>query len=75
MSDTKTVDGMTYEHIGARKINSKRAATKAAEMLSTSAILWLLVKRHKVAILATGNVILVLNWAIPAWPNIVRSLF
>lgn len=47
----------------------------AAKRLSTMRLLWIIIVRHKVAILATGNVLLVLNWAIPMWPNMVISLF
>ncbi len=61
------------------KIKASKGTTKAnllklADQLSTGAIIWLLVKRHKVGLLTIGNIILVLNWAIPAWPEIVKSL-
>lgn len=68
---------MTYEttptKINARGI-TKTLAIKASETLSTPRLIWILVKRHKVAILATGNVLLVLNWAIPEWHTIIKSL-
>lgn len=57
------------------KGTAKRAAIKIADQLNTSSLVWLLVKRHKVAILAVGNIVLVLNWVFPAWPELVRSLF
>jgi len=73
---TKTIDGMAYEATGTKKTtNGKAASIKIAEQLSTYSLIWLLVKRHKVAILAAGNVVLVLNYAIPAWPTILRSMF
>lgn len=76
MSATKTVDGMHYEATGTKRVkDNKGAMLKIADQLGTHSLIWLLVKRHKVAILATGNVVLVLNWAIPEWPTILRSLF
>ncbi len=76
MSTKTASQAMQYEVAGTKKVvDGKAVAIKAAEMLSTSRLIWLLVKRHKVAILAAGNIILVLNWAIPEWPNMVRSLF
>lgn len=75
---TKTLDGMKYEAAGTKKPskgNSKRVAIKIANELSTPTLLWLLVKRHKVALLATGNVILLLNWALPQWPQMLQSIF
>lgn len=69
-------DGMRYELTGHKKpISNRQVNLQAANQLGTPSLLWLLVKRHKVAILAIGNVILVLNWAIPAWPQIIRSIF
>jgi hypothetical protein len=64
---------MQYELTGNMKPN-KRSATKLAEQMSTGALVLLLVKRHKVTLLAVGNVILVLNYAIPAWPSLAASL-
>lgn len=76
MSHAKTIDGMRYEATGKKRVtDTKAVAIEMVNQLSTSRLLWLLVKRHKVAILATGNVILVLNWMIPAWTQIVLSLF
>jgi hypothetical protein len=69
---------MTYEKTPIKKSDtstiSKNIAVKAASTLSTPRILLLLANRHKVALLATGNIVLVLNWAIPAWPEMVKSL-
>lgn len=73
---TKTAHGMAYEHIGTKGVKDvDLMAIKMAQQLATSRLVWLLVKRHKVAILAIGNIILVLNWAFPAWPTFVRSMF
>lgn len=60
--------------ISPTKGTAKRTAIKIADQLNTSSLVWLLVKRHKVALLALGNVVLVLNWAFPEWPQLVRSL-
>ena len=73
---TKTADqAMDYEVAGSKKLNKSSVVIKAAESVSTSRLVWILVKRHKVALLAIGNVILVLNWALPEWPEFVKSLF
>jgi hypothetical protein len=73
---------MQYEDIEAKPVNGKRALdisnkvlVNAAKKLPTYRLLWIIIVRHKVAILAIGNIILVLNWAVPAWPEIVKSLF
>lgn len=68
---------MDYKKTAIRPINSRDISKKVllhgASGLSTPSLLWLLVKRHEVAILATGNIVLVLNWAVPAWTEIVKS--
>lgn len=56
------------------KGTAKKQCLKIADQLGTGSLVWLLVKRHKVALLALGNVVLVLNWAFPEWPQLVRSL-
>jgi hypothetical protein len=66
---------MTYEVTGNKKINTKTAATTMAQTLSTTSLIWLLVKRHKVQLLAVGNIVLVLNWAFPAWPQLIATIF
>ncbi len=67
---------MSYEKTGNKKlVDAKGAMLKVASNLKTSSLIWLLVKRHKVALLAIGNIVLLLNWAIPAWPEIVKSFF
>lgn len=55
------------------KIDGKATALKIAERAGTPSLVWLLVKRHKVAILVTGNIILVLNWVFPPWAWIVSD--
>lgn len=72
------MDGMNYESTKVSKKPSqtavKKAVAKELDQFNTSRILWYLVKRHKLAISVTLNVILIVNWALPAWPSIVRSL-
>ena len=41
---------------------------------STIYTLWLLAVKHKVGLLMVGNIILVLNWAMPEWSQAVLSL-
>lgn len=67
---------MRYEQTGTKDIKDVHGvAIKMAESLTTSRLVWLLVKRHKVGLLAIGNIVLVLNWAFPAWTSFVASLF
>lgn len=73
----RNTDGMKYEAANITKPSAgtgKRVAIRAAETLGTGSLVWLLAKRHKVALLAIGNVVLVLNWAFPAWAELVKSL-
>lgn len=68
---------MTYEQTPVKnnvKEASGKALVKAAKMLPTHRLLWIIIVRHKVAILATGNIVLVLNWALPQWPDFVKSI-
>jgi hypothetical protein len=72
---------MTYEETPIKKATperanaiSKKMAVKATETLSTPSIIWILAKRHKVAILAVGNIVLILNWSFPEWTQLVKSL-
>lgn len=75
MALTKTIDGISYELTGNKQINGKHATVKVAEKLSTPQLLWILTRRHKTGLLAASNVILALNWLVPAWPELIRSLF
>jgi hypothetical protein len=63
---------LSYELAGTKK--SKRSNLRIADDMASLSLIWLLVKRHKILLLSIGNIILVLNWAIPAWPEIVKSL-
>lgn len=67
---------MSYELTNGTKISDTKAVLiKSAQELSSLRLVWILLTRHKVGLLTVGNIILVLNWAIPAWPQIVKSLF
>lgn len=73
---SKTVSqAMKYEVTGNKKSSDKQVALQAAEIVGTPSLIWLLIKRHKVGLLAIGNVILLLNWAVPMWTEIVKSIF
>lgn len=68
-------NAMDYELTGSKKAKGKNVAISMAEQVATHRLLWIVLKRHRVGLLAAGNVVLVLNWAIPAWPEIIKSLF
>lgn len=77
MSNQKSVSqAMQYEPTIKinKKVDGKTTALKIANQVSTGSLVWLLVKRHKVGLLAIGNIILVLNWAFPAWPDMLLGL-
>lgn len=71
-------DGMKYEPTKRNKKPSNIAVNGEKQRIlnnfSTPYILWHIVKRHKVALLAIGNIILLLNWAVPAWTSILSAL-
>lgn len=51
-----------------------KAYRQAVNNRNTTLTLWLLAMKHKVALLAIGNIILVLNWMLPEWPQMVLGL-
>lgn len=53
---------------------AKKAYRQAVNNRSTIYTLWLLAVKHRLALLAIGNIILVLNWALPEWPQMVLGL-
>lgn len=55
--------------------DARKMALKVAEQVGTPSLIWLLAKRHKVALLAIGNVILLLNWIFPFWTELVTGFF
>lgn len=72
------MDGMKYETTKVSKKPSqatvKKEVARELDQVSTGKILWHLVKRHKLAISVTLNILFIVNWALPAWPSILRSL-
>ena len=78
MSNVKSVakpHGMRYEETGTKGVKDVHGvAIKMAESLSTARLLWIVTKRHKVAILATGNIVFILNTIYPAWFDNISSL-
>jgi hypothetical protein len=53
---------------------AKKAYKQAVNRHSTIYTLWLLAVKHKTGLLVTGNIILVMNWALPEWPAMVMGL-
>lgn len=67
--------GMKYEDMPLTKVKGASVALKYAKQVNSFSLVWILLSRHKVGLLAIGNIILVLNWAFPAWPELVRAIF
>lgn len=78
MSLAKSSTNLQYEETPVStkpsKVAIKKAGTQVLNNFSTPRLLWHIVKRHKVALLALGNIVLVLNWAVPEWTAIVLGL-
>jgi hypothetical protein len=53
---------------------AKKAYKQAINKHSTIYTLWLLAIKHKTGLLMAGNIILVMNWALPEWPAMVLGL-
>lgn len=71
-------DGMSYEKTpikGASKGTAKRSAIKVADQLGTSTLLWLVIKRHKVGLLATWAISVTVIQMFPFVPALVVSFF
>lgn len=80
MSLTKTDTALgNYIETGSKKINAKavnrKAYRQAVTSHNTAYTLGILANKHKVALLALGNVVLVLNYVFPEWTELVKSLF
>jgi hypothetical protein len=68
---------MKYEITGnqqASRGTDKRLAIKTASELHTGVLVWILVKRHKIVLLSVGNCVLALNFLVPSWFDIIRSI-
>ena len=53
---------------------AKKAYKQSVNRNSTIYTLWLLAVKHKIGLLAIGNIVLVLNWVFPEWTTFVLSL-
>lgn len=67
-------DGMKYEHTAIKQPTDKQVRVAAAKALPRHTLLWLTIKSFKTEILITGNIILVLNWALPSWPQMLLAV-
>lgn len=68
---------MTYEKTG-NKVNKDTAKNGTQYMLkdiSTSTILWTVVKRHKFGLVVTYAVVLTVLYVFPPAPDLIMSLF
>lgn len=73
----KNSDGMKYEPSGTKTLSKgvvKKQLLKAGDQLPTYSLLWLVIKRHKVVLLGVGNVVLILNWAMPQWTELLKAV-
>lgn len=52
----------------------KASAAKIAERVGTFRLAWILVYRHRVGLLLIGNIVLLLNWVFPPWPDLLLGL-
>lgn len=72
---------MEYETTKVEAVNprldtiSTKMLVKAAKRLPTWRLLLICIVQQKIPLLVAGNVLLVLNWAFPAWPELIKSIF
>lgn len=71
--DGKYIDTPQLSKVDGRTV-AKKAYKQAVNNRSTFYTLWLLAVKHKTGLLVMGNIILVLNWAFPEWPQMVLGL-
>lgn len=64
-TEPSKVDGRTI---------ANKAYKKAVNNRSTIYTLWLLAVKHKVGLLAIGNMVLIANWIFPEWFQLVLGL-
>jgi hypothetical protein len=74
-----STDGMKYEAGKVDKTAVSRDGLKNYQQrelskISTGKLVWHLVKRHKLAISVIINIYFIVNWALPMWPSIVKSI-
>ena len=67
---------MKFEKTGSKvnKDTANNAKEYALRNVSTTTLLWHLVKRHKFSIVATYAVVLTAVWAFPPLPDLITSL-
>lgn len=53
----------------------KKSGIRVISEMSTAAIIFFLLKKHKTAIFATWAVVMTLMWAFPQWPQFVGAIF
>lgn len=56
------------------KLNATKLALKELDRLSTTNIVWYLVKRHKFGLVVTWAVVMTVIFAVPTLPSILVSL-
>ena len=68
---------MTYEKTPVKptKLTDKDLSIKELERLGTPTILWQLVKRHKVGLLATWAIVITLLYVFPPLPQIILGVW
>lgn len=66
---------MNYETTGKQKISKKAAVNESIKNVSTGAIIWALVKRHKFALVSIYAVILTILYLFPMVGVELGSLF
>lgn len=65
----------SFEQPKSKKIIDRRNHLRVMVQQSNSlVVLFELAWKHRMGILVTGNIILVMNWAVPMWPNMVKGL-
>lgn len=68
-------DGMDYEVTGSKKPkNAKKVVLSQLNSISTPSILWYVVKRHKVGILASWAIIMTALYVFPPLPDYLFGL-
>lgn len=66
---------MTYEKTKIKPTSKSKETMHDLKSISTTKILWFLVKRHKFGLLGTWAVLMTLLNMFPAFPDLVLSLF
>lgn len=70
---TLVKNALKYEGTPIKKPNATRALLNEVDRLGTPTIIWFLVKRHKVGLLLTSNIILLTLYLFPFVPALIVS--